>query len=293
MEEKRHPIVERVSRGQCVVLDGGIADELARRGYRPTGPLQDAAAAREAPDLLAAIHRAYIDAGADVVTAFTARTTVRALARGGLGMRAASLTHRAVDLAMEAAQQAGRPVAVAGTLSTLEDPSRPEHRLSPRSLADEHGDQAIRLESTGCNLILVEPMPTVIESLAATAAARTVMASVWSVLAVSERGHLADGTAIETAAREIAAVGAQAVLLEGRSIADVVHAVGVVAGLALGVPIGARGGVDAAARPPVDRYATDLAVALARGARILGGGAGSSPDEVRALADRVRARAAA
>ncbi|MEI8258117.1 MAG: homocysteine S-methyltransferase family protein, partial [Deltaproteobacteria bacterium] len=92
-------MLDRLARGQCVVLDAGLSPELARRGYRPTGALLDAAAAREAPEVLAAVHKAYIDAGADVICAFTERTTVRALSRGGLGMRSAALTNRAVDIA--------------------------------------------------------------------------------------------------------------------------------------------------------------------------------------------------
>src|SRR5690606_16753222 len=130
------------------------------------------AAAREAPTLLAAIHGAYIDAGADVIRAYTARTTVRALARGGLGMRAAALTNQAVDLALETAQRAGRPVAVAGVLACLEDRNHPERTPSPRTLSDEHSEQARRLEATGCDLILVDAMPTLRETLAATSAAR-------------------------------------------------------------------------------------------------------------------------
>jgi S-methylmethionine-dependent homocysteine/selenocysteine methylase len=136
-------------------------------------------------------------------------------------------------------------------------------------------------------------MPSLIESLAATSAARSVMPSVWTALAIGERGRLRDGTPIETAAREVTAVGAHAVLLEGRSIADVVHAVGTLAGLALGIPIGARGDVDVETATNAERYANELSVSLARGARILGGGAGTTPDVIRLLAARVRARAAA
>jgi S-methylmethionine-dependent homocysteine/selenocysteine methylase len=292
--EKRHPVLERLSRGQSIVLDGGVGTELARRGYRPAGPLHDAAAARDAPETLTAVHRAFVDAGADVLTAFTARTTVRALARGGVGMRAAALTNQAVDLAHEVATRAGRPVAVAGVLASLEDSGHPERTPSPRTLADEHGEQATRLHAAGCDLVLVDAMPTLRETLAATAAARAAMPAVWTVLALEGRAHTADGVALADAAAYAASVGAQAVLLESASIPDLVAAVATLAGLALGVPLGVRASraPDDTALPP-DRFALELAQAMQRGARILGGASGATPDQIRALAHRVHTRAAA
>jgi S-methylmethionine-dependent homocysteine/selenocysteine methylase len=292
--EKRHPVLERLMRGQSIVLDGNIAEELVRRGYRPNHVLHDAAAAREAPELLTAIHRAYAEAGADVLTAFTARTTVRSLARGGLGMRAAALTNQAVDLALEVAQNAGRPIAVAGLLGSLEDPSRPDRTPSPRTLADEHTEQARRLEATGCDLILVEPMPTLRESLAATAAARSVRSTVWTILPLRDREHVSEGVSLEEAAAYTVSVGAQALLLEGSSTTELVSAVSKLSALALGVPIGVRQiRSSEEGTASADRFASDLSQVLQRGARLLGGARGTTPDDVRALAARVRARAAA
>lgn len=292
--QKRNPVLEKLARGQSVVLDGALASELTRRGYRPTGPMLDAAAPREAPEVLAAIHRAYIDAGAEVITAFTARSTVRTLAKGGLGMRAAALTSQAVDIALDAGLKSGRPVAVAGVLSSLEDPLRPERTPSARTLADEHGEQAARLLATGCDLILVEAMPTVRETLAATAAAHAVMPNVWTTLALTGRAQVGDGAALDDAASYSVAVGAQAVLIESGSMPDLTSAVSTLAGLALGVPLGARASLEPGESSAViDRFAGDLLLVMQRGARIVGGARGTTPDHIRALAARVRARAAA
>lgn len=273
-----------------MVLDAGLSRELARRGYSPMGPLLDSAAAREVPELLAAVHRAYIDAGADVVCAFTARSTVRALSRGGLGMRSAALTNRAVDIAQEQVQKSGRPVAVAGVLGPLEATLRTP---SPRTLADEHIEQASRLAAAGCHLIVIDAMPTLVEMLAATAAARAVVTTVWTTLSLGDRAHLRDGTPLEQAASLIAAVGAQALLIESASASDLGIAAKHVAELALGLPLGYRVAAESHDAAGAERAASDVLLVQHRSVRVLGGSRVAGVELVRALSIRVRSRAAA
>ena len=49
-----------------VVLDGGLSNVLAERGHDLTDELWTARLLRDAPDEIAAVHRAYFDAGAQV-----------------------------------------------------------------------------------------------------------------------------------------------------------------------------------------------------------------------------------
>jgi homocysteine S-methyltransferase len=49
----------------CRVLDGGLATELERRGVSLDGILWSARALRDAPDAILAVHRDYLEAGAD------------------------------------------------------------------------------------------------------------------------------------------------------------------------------------------------------------------------------------
>ncbi|HCN44325.1 MAG TPA: homocysteine S-methyltransferase, partial [Pseudomonas sp.] len=51
-----------------VILDGGMGRELARRGAPFRQPEWSALALSEAPEAVVAVHRAYIDAGAQVIT---------------------------------------------------------------------------------------------------------------------------------------------------------------------------------------------------------------------------------
>ncbi|MBC8070578.1 MAG: homocysteine S-methyltransferase family protein, partial [Deltaproteobacteria bacterium] len=53
------------------LLDGAVGTELARRGFVLAPPSFSAAAIEHAPELLAAIHRDHVLAGAELVTAGT------------------------------------------------------------------------------------------------------------------------------------------------------------------------------------------------------------------------------
>jgi homocysteine S-methyltransferase len=47
------------------VLDGGMATELERKGFNLAGPLWSAQVLQSSPEAIAAVHREYLDAGAD------------------------------------------------------------------------------------------------------------------------------------------------------------------------------------------------------------------------------------
>ena len=51
-----------------VAIDGGLASELEARGHDLSGELWSARILRDAPEEIIAVHRAYLEAGARVVT---------------------------------------------------------------------------------------------------------------------------------------------------------------------------------------------------------------------------------
>ena len=170
----RSGLAQRLAAGEVVLLDGATGTELHRRGVPTTLPLWSALGLIECPDVVRAIHRDYAEAGADVVTANTFRTTRRMLERAGRDPdEAAALNGLAVALAREACAEAGRAgVLVAGSIAPLEDCYSPW--LSPPfdvALA-EHRDQVSLLAAAGADLLLVETMPCAAEAEAAVAAAR-------------------------------------------------------------------------------------------------------------------------
>src|SRR5262245_32300435 len=102
-------------------LDGPVGTELAARGVATPAPLWSAWALVHAPDVLAAIHRDYVAAGATVHTANTFRTKRRSAPENW-----EALARKAVSVARAEAPVGQR---VAGSIAPLEDCYRPD--LSP------------------------------------------------------------------------------------------------------------------------------------------------------------------
>src|SRR4051812_31387044 len=96
--------LERLGDPRPILLDGATGTELNRRGASTNLPLWSAGALLHAPAVLRQIHRDYLLAGAEIVTANTFRTHRRSLARAGMGDSAASLTRLAVELARAAVE---------------------------------------------------------------------------------------------------------------------------------------------------------------------------------------------
>jgi homocysteine S-methyltransferase len=90
--------------GGLSVLDGGMASELEYLGARIDGPLWSAHVLEEAPEKIVAVHRAYIEAGADCIETASYQVSRRGYAEIGLAPEQADAALlRSVGLAHEAA----------------------------------------------------------------------------------------------------------------------------------------------------------------------------------------------
>ncbi len=188
-----------------LILDGAMGTELQRRGVDTGLPLWSARGLSEAPETVLQIHQDYIDAGADILTANTFRTTHRTFRRALLPDRSGDQTRLAVELAFRAAAGApGRSVLVAGSMAPLEDCYRPDLVPPDAELEEEHGEQARRLAAAGVDFLLLETMGTIREvRLAAAAAANTGLDIVVSFLCDRE-GRMYGGEPLYDAVRAVA-----------------------------------------------------------------------------------------
>lgn len=100
------------------VLDGGMATELESRGASIDGPLWSAHVLEEAPEKIAAVHRAYIEAGAECIETASYQVSRMGYAEFGLeAERADAALLRAVELARGAVEEfPWRRVLVAASL---------------------------------------------------------------------------------------------------------------------------------------------------------------------------------
>src|SRR5204862_2399445 len=124
------PIQERLAAGRPVILDGAIGTEILRRDLT-WADHQNLAR----PDVIRALHADYVRAGADVLSTntfqlsrcallnhFLDRAHMERIGVPELEARAESSLRAAVALADQARREAtdGRPVAIAGAITTLE-----------------------------------------------------------------------------------------------------------------------------------------------------------------------------
>lgn len=100
------------------VIDGGLATELEYLGARIDGPLWSAHVLEDEPEKLVAVHRAYIEAGAECIATCSYQVSRMGYAEAGLtAERADHALLRSVELARAAAAEfPGRRVLVAGSL---------------------------------------------------------------------------------------------------------------------------------------------------------------------------------
>ncbi len=284
-----HPVIARLARGATLVMEAESSTCLARLGYHPTGPLGDATVARDAPDVVAMAHREAIVAGADIVASFTHGTTVRVLSRGGFSMRASAMTHRALDLAQDEAARADHPVLVAATLGPL---GIERDRIALKTAHEEHREQVERLVASNAELLFVEAMPTLAESIAATAAASgAAHCPVWVVIACRSATHTEDGIELALALKLCAAAGAQLVILSANSLETLLAALETAETCGSGLLFGVRIHVGTDLSP--ERFAVNLVTCVGRGARVVGGFGAVTASHTRTLVEFVRARRAA
>ncbi|MFO0632336.1 MAG: homocysteine S-methyltransferase [Nannocystaceae bacterium] len=75
--------VQQLAGPRALVLDGGLATELAARGHDLDDPLWSARLLLDAPAAIVEVHRAWLQAGADVITSASYQASLPACARAG------------------------------------------------------------------------------------------------------------------------------------------------------------------------------------------------------------------
>lgn len=99
-----------LAREPFVVLDGGLATELAARGHDLDDPLWSARLLLDDPDAITRVHLDYFRAGADVATTASYQASLPGLrARGLDDAQARAVLRRAVELASRARDSCGPP----------------------------------------------------------------------------------------------------------------------------------------------------------------------------------------
>ncbi len=294
-------VMEKLSRGETVILDGAIGTEILRRNVT----WADHQLANR-PEFVRGIHEDYIRAGADAISTNSFQLCRRALynhfrdaahrrhiGARDLDDRANRLLAASVHLAIEARERvaAGRPVAVAAAVTTLEWCFRPDLAPSAEQAREEYREIFQVVAQAGADMVLLETVNSIIEARVALEVAKALGLPCWIGFVPDERGRLFTGESFRQAVTELEPLGVDAILLNCAPPNDITTGMAELAPHARS-PIGAYAHIGRFDPPewmftdefPPNRYRDVAAHWKQMGARILGGCCGTTPDHIAALA---------
>ena len=184
-------IEKKLNSGQTIILDGGTGTDIQRRGAPMSGETWCAEVNLTHPDIVRAVHEDYVRVGADIITANTFASSALSFNYYGRDDDLLKIDAAAVAIAKRAA--AGKPVAVAGSVSTM----RPVAPGTDRTLKEKEWPEAEaralfqrkveNLANAGVDLLMMEMMRDVDYSVYATEAAIATGLPVWVGISVERR----------------------------------------------------------------------------------------------------------
>ncbi len=203
MKPFREAIQERV-----LILDGAMGTMLQERGLRPGQSPEELNLTM--PEVVASVHRDYIQAGADIIITNTFGGTRFKLAHYGLEDRLTDINTRAVEIARSVA---GSEAYVGASIGPTGQFVEPLGEVSFDRMKTAFHEQAEALVNAGADLISLETFLDIKECRAAVIAIREVSLTipVIAMLTFDDNGRSVLGTPPEAAAITLAAAGADIV----------------------------------------------------------------------------------
>jgi 5-methyltetrahydrofolate--homocysteine methyltransferase len=199
---------ELLATSRPVIFDGASGTYLQERGldHGAPGELWNL----ERPDEVEALHRAYAEAGARILTTNTFGGTAPRLALHGLDDRVREINLAGAAIARRVADEYG--ALVAGDVGPTGELLEPLGTLSHDQAVELFREQIAALREGGADLVLIETMSDLGEVEAAVAAARAVdpELDVLITLSFDTNLHTMMGVAPAQAARSAAELGAVA-----------------------------------------------------------------------------------
>ena len=191
--------ISSTMRDSVLILDGACGLEFKKRKAegRPVDydlTLFSTAALRSSPREVVALHRDYLDAGANVLTTASYAVTRFYLDKIGEGHRVKELASLSLRLAREAAVEAAVPVHVAASVPPLGESYRVSP-LAPETLRAEYEELVGALGvDGGPDIWLLETMPSLVEARAAAAPCFGTGRPVWASFVPRRRSASGSGS---------------------------------------------------------------------------------------------------
>ena len=268
---------------QITLLDGAMGTMLQKSGLKP-GEIPELKNI-EHPEMIAAVHRAYIDAGSQVVYANTFGANRRKLKKTGHSV--AEVVSAGVRLAKK---EAGEKAFVALDIGPLGELLEPLGTLTFEDAYDQFAEMMEAGAAAGADLVVIETMTDLYEAKAALLAAKEhTNLPVIVTMSFDASGRTFTGCTVAAMAHTLEGLGADAIGINC-SLGPVEllpllrelrrnTLLPVIAKPNAGLPDPTDGHYNLSA----DDFADAMALILREGADIVGGCCGTNPDYIRAL----------
>lgn len=288
------PFLEAI-RERVLVLDGAMGTMLQERGLRPGQSPEELNLTM--PEVVASVHREYVDAGADIIITNTFGGTRFKLEHYGLEDRLVEINARAVEIARK---EAGDRAYVGASLGPTGQFVESLGEVPFDEMKEAFARQARAVVDAGADLISLETFLDIKECRAALIGIREVSATipVIAMLTFDDNGRSVLGTSPEAAAITLSAAGADIVGsncgLGVDGIYDILCRMRGVTGLPLisqanaGLPQLIDGKTIFPGTPEEMTAYHDRLIEL--GVRVIGGCCGTTPAHIRAMKDALAMR---
>jgi len=287
-----------LNESQYILADGAMGTMLFASGLEQGGSPELWNV--EHPERVAAIHRGYLEAGAQLLLTNTFGGTRHRLALHNLQGRVAELNSAAAKLLREAVAESGRAALVAGDIGPSGGVMLPYGEMSFEDARDAFAEQAQALVDGGVDLIWIETMADLEEMRAAVEGVRQASQEIPIIMTMTfdTHGRTMMGVTPEKAVASLAGFGAVAVggncgngPEEIIAVVEKMHAASpgtiLVAKANAGIPELVAGRPVYRANPAMMAdYARQV---YAAGARIIGACCGSTPAHIQAIAEALKA----
>lgn len=246
----------------------------------------------EHPDRVQALHQSFVDAGSDIFLTNTFGGTRHRLKLHGLDDQVTSLNRTAARLARGIADEADRPVLVAGSVGPTGELLTPLGKLEKTDAVNSFKEQIEGLVEGGIDLVWIETISAPDELEAAAEAAHSFDLPVCATMSFDSAGRTMMGLTPRAFASLAAdfnldgfgancGVGAADLMSSVIGFADATPTQPIIAKANCGIPSYEDGKIVYSGT--VEQMAAYAQLARAAGAKIIGGCCGTKPEHIRAM----------
>jgi len=203
----RSPILERLASGEVLIADGATGTMLQSAGL-PSGTPGEAWVL-ERPEEIMKLHRAYVEAGSEIILTSTFGGTRARLEAAGLDIQVGEINRRAAELARQVAGDDGY---VGGDIGPTGEMMKPIGPLTFETALEMFAEQAGALAAGGVDFIYIETMSDLSEAKAAVVGAQQACdLPVFCTFSFDTHGRTGMGVRPTQAARALVELGVPAV----------------------------------------------------------------------------------